>query len=157
MTTTQNRIPVTDPVRTISDLRRARPARGGATPGQLRQAIRQASLLGLPMGPDTAPDPTRSELEQLFLELCSKHRLPRPEINIKLGGLTVDFFWRRRRLAVETDGYRYHRGRGAFEDDRRRDLRLRALGVEVVRLTHSQVVDESERVAKTLHKRLAAT
>jgi very-short-patch-repair endonuclease len=73
-----------------------------------------------------------------------------PEVNVRIDSLIVDFVWRRRRLIVETDGYKYHSGREAFEDDRDRDLRLKALGFEVVRLSYRQVVKEPTRVAELL-------
>ena len=155
MTATVKSIPVTDPARTIVDLRRAKPARGGATPNQLRRAIRQASFLSLPLGPE-AQDRTRSELEQMFLDLCARRGLPRPEVNVEIGGLTVDFFWRETRQVVETDGYHFHRGRPAFEEDKRRDLRLRALGFDVIHLTYDQIVNEAETVVDTLRPLLAA-
>jgi len=104
----------------------------------------------VPIGSSVDRDRTRSELEHLFLRLCRRYRLLTPEVNARIGSLTVDFLWRDRRLIVETDGYRYHRGRAAFEDDRARDLELRALGFEVVRLSHRQVMDEPERVAAIL-------
>ena len=141
-------IPTTTPARTISDLRNA------ITPPELRRALRQAAILGLPLGPDGVHDRTRSELEFLFLDLCRKHRLPAPEVNIRIGSLLVDFLWRNQRLIVETDGYKYHRGRTAFEDDRVRDLKLRALGYDVIRLTHRQVMNSSEEVLTTLEKAL---
>jgi very-short-patch-repair endonuclease len=156
MTACQNGIPVTSPARTLVDLRRAKPSRGGATPGQLRHAHRQATFLGLPLGPAT-PDHTRSELEQVFLDLCGRHRLPTPHVNVEIGGLTVDFLWPRPGLVVETDGYRFHRGRAAFEDDKRRDLHLRGLGIDVVRLTYDQVANEPKIVIATLRRLLAAT
>jgi very-short-patch-repair endonuclease len=155
MTANRNSIPVTDPARTIADLRRAKPARGGVSPGTLRQAMRQAAYLGLSLGP-TPGDPTRSELEQDFLDLCAKRRLPRPDVNVKIGPLTVDFLWRDARLVVETDGYRAHGSEVAFKDDKRRDLRLRALGYDVVRLTYDQVKNEPQTVAATLLDLLAA-
>lgn len=68
--------------------------------------------------------------------------------------MTVDFCWVEQKLVVETDGYRYHRGREAFEDDRTRDLRLRAYGYEVVRLSHRQVFEESAHVATVLRAAL---
>jgi very-short-patch-repair endonuclease len=95
-------------------------------------------------------DKTRSELERRFLALCRRHRLPMPAVNLRVGGLTVDFCWTEERLVVETDGYQAHRGRAAFEDDRARDLRLRALGFEVQHLSYRQVLDEAERVADIL-------
>jgi very-short-patch-repair endonuclease len=58
---------------------------------------------------------------------------------------------------VETDGYRFHRGRAAFEDDKRRDLRLRALGFDVLHLTYDQVTREAELAAGIIRKLLAAT
>ena len=41
---------------------------------------------------------------------------------------TVDFLWRTARLIVETDGFRFHRGRAAFEGDRARDAELESCG-----------------------------
>lgn len=95
-------------------------------------------------------DRTRSDLERDFLRLCRRHRLPLPEVNVRIGVHLVDFLWRDRMLVVETDGYRYHRGRAAFEDDRGRDLELRARGFEVIRVAEKQVRDEEQRVAAVL-------
>jgi very-short-patch-repair endonuclease len=67
----------------------------------------------------------------------------------------VDFLWRDRCLVVETDGYRFHCGRWAFEGDRAGDVELKLRGYEVVRFTHRQVVDEASRVARTLRLLLA--
>ncbi len=67
----------------------------------------------------------------------------------------VDFLWHGRALIVETDGYRYHRGRQAFEDDRARDVELRLAGYEVARFTHRQIVDDPKRVAESLRGLLA--
>lgn len=151
--TSRKGIPVTTSARTISDLRRAALARsqpGAISQKELRRAIRQAELLGLPLGSDVISDRTRSELERLFLRLCTRHRFPVPEVNVRVGDLEVDFLWRDKHLVVETDGYRYHRGKVAFENDRNRDLRLRALGYDVVRITHHQVTEEPQRVAAVL-------
>jgi very-short-patch-repair endonuclease len=46
------------------------------------------------------------------------------------------------RLVIEADGYKWHRTRQDFENDRRRDLRLAALGYRVLRLTYAQIVHE---------------
>lgn len=155
--TLRSGIPVTTPARTISDLRRAavRSGREGLIPpGELRRAIRQANVLGLTIGEDARRDRTRSDLERAFLRLCHRHRLPRPEVNVRVGRHLVDFLWRERMLVVETDGYRYHRGRAAFEDDRARDLELRTQGFEVVRLAEKQVHDDSKQVATALRRLL---
>jgi very-short-patch-repair endonuclease len=141
---------VTKPAQTIVDLR------GCVSPRELRRAIRQANVLGLPIGPETGRDRTRSDLERDFLRLCRRHRLPLPEVNVRVGRHLVDFLWRDRLLAVETDGYRYHRGRQAFEDDRVRDIELRAHGYEVIRLSETQVAEEPQSVAEVLRAILAS-
>jgi very-short-patch-repair endonuclease len=140
---------VTSPRRTIEDLRIARPSRGGANPEQLRRALRQADLLGLPVD-EPLPDGTRSDLELGFLEICRRHRLPPPEVNSIVDDIEVDFLWRARRVIVETDSWRYHRGRVAFENDRDRALRLRALGFEVIRLSETQIEHETDAVVAVL-------
>ena len=75
-------------------------------------------------------------------------------MNARIDSLLVDFVWRNQKLIVETDGYRYHRGRVAFEDDRARDLKLRASGYYVIRLTHRQVMNSPEEVFAILKKTL---
>jgi very-short-patch-repair endonuclease len=143
-------IPVTTPRRTIRDLRRV------VTGAELRRAVRQAEVLGFGVEDGLGGDRTRSELEYRFLQLCRRHRLPQPEVNVRIGPYTVDFLWRKQRLVVETDGFRYHRGMTAFADDCARDLELRALGYEVVRLAYRQVTEEGERVVTALSNELRA-
>ena len=143
-TTRPKGIPVTIPARTISDLRRTLPSE------LVRKAIRQAEVIGFGIGGEDEADLTRSELEGRFLALCRRHRLPVPDVNARIGRYVVDFIWRGQHLIVETDGYRYHRGRQAFEDDRARDIDLRLLGYEVIRFTYRQVVDDPARVVRTL-------
>lgn len=141
--TLRHGIPVTTPARTIADLRRVVPER------EWRRAIRQAEVMALPLG-DREGDGTRSDLERDFLHLCRCHSLPMPEVNVRVGRYLVDFLWRDERLVVETDGYRYHRGRVVFQDDRARDLRLKRLGYEVLRLSERQVNEEPENVVGAL-------
>jgi very-short-patch-repair endonuclease len=132
-TTRRHGIPVTKPSRTIADLR------GAVSPKELRRAIRQAEMLGLPLDLDSESDRTRSDLELLFLRLCRRHQLSEPEVNVRVDRFLVDFLWRDHRLIVETDGYKYHRGRAAFLSDHDRDLKLRALDYEVIRLSEEQL------------------
>lgn len=141
-------IPVTVPSRTLADLRRTLPR------PQFSAALREAEFLGLPIEPGLAPDGTRSELEARFLALCRRHRLPRPQVNVRLGSLTVDFLWPRNRLVVEVDGWDSHRTRAAFEDDRARDLKLKLLGYEVVRFTWRRLIDQPAEVAAALRELL---
>jgi very-short-patch-repair endonuclease len=141
--TLRNGIPVTTAARTIADLQ------SGArliSSRDLRRAIRQAGVLGLPIDDEAGGDRTRSELERDFLHLCRQHGLPAPEVNVRIGPYLVDFLWRDRMFVVETDGYAYHRGRIAFESDRARDLDLRARGFEVLHLGEKQVNEEPDLV-----------
>ena len=74
--TLRDGIPITTPRRTISDLRRAvaRGAAGGVGERELRRAIRQANVLGLPADEEAKRDRTRSDLERDFLRICRRHR-----------------------------------------------------------------------------------
>jgi very-short-patch-repair endonuclease len=139
----RNRIPVTSLHRTLADLRRA------GDGAELHRATRQAEVLGLVADP-AGEERTNGELERRFLLLCRRHGLPEPEVNVRVAGHLVDFHWREDRLVVETDGYRYHRGATAFEDDHGRDLDLRAAGYAVSRFTYRQVVDEPGRVVRAV-------
>jgi very-short-patch-repair endonuclease len=141
-------IPLTTPARTIFDLEHS------LLGPEVRRAVRQAEVLGLRVAAAADSEGTRSELEHLFLRLCRRHGLPEPEVNVRVGGRIVDFLWREQRLVVETDGYRYHRGQAAFEDDCARDLDLRAQGFDVQRLSYRQVTRQPRQVAAILRSAL---
>ena len=145
-------IPVTTPARTISDLRQAISTRrsGSIADWELRKAIRQANVIGLPILDEDIADRTRSDLEAAFLAICRRHRLPSPEVNVRIGPCLVDFLWREERLVVETDGYPYHRGRDAFQDDRGRELELMRLGYGVLRLSEAQIDEEPKKVGEVV-------
>lgn len=96
------------------------------------------------------PEPTRSYLERCMVELCRRHGLPNPEVNVSVGPYKVDFLWRDQRLIVETDGYEGHSSRASFEADRARDVDLRLRGYTVIRFTYRQVTEEPRAVASSL-------
>ena len=96
------------------------------------------------------PSLTRRELEAIMLDLCDTHRIERPQVNVLVDGLEVDFLWRAQRLIVETDGRADHGTPTAFHRDRERDERLTVLGYRVVRLTYRRVVRHPAAVATTL-------
>jgi len=97
---------------------------------------------------------TRAELEPLFLSLVAQAELPRPVSNVMVGDHEVDFLWPASGLVVETDGYAFHRGRDAFEADRRRDADLQAAGMRVMRVTWRQVTREPRLVSARLRAAL---
>jgi Protein of unknown function (DUF559) len=141
-------IPVTTPARTIGDVEGALP------PHLARRAARQAELAGFRLGSAAAADGTRSDLERDFLRLCRRYGIPAPEVNVKVGSWTVDFLWRRQRVAAETDFYGYHRGRVAFQNDRTRDLDLRRRGLAVHRFSEQQLNEQPGEVAADLRDAL---
>ena len=98
--------------------------------------------------------PTRNDLEEAFLAICDKARLPRPEVNawipIEPIGYSADFLWRPNRLIAETDGRDTHTIQRAFEHDRRRDQQLMLAGYRVVRFPRRQVFEDPASVDATL-------
>jgi very-short-patch-repair endonuclease len=96
------------------------------------------------------PERTRSDLERLFLRICRKHGIPKPEVNVKVGPNEVDFLWRAERLVVEVDGWKYHSDRRAFEADRARDRELARRGFTVLRFTDRELSAKPDAVADSL-------
>jgi very-short-patch-repair endonuclease len=94
-------------------------------------------------------------MEERMLALCRYHELPAPLVNEEIEGYTVDFVWPERRLIIETDGWRAHGTRAAFERDRHRDADLTAAGWRVLRITWKRLTGEPQAVATQLSSLLA--
>jgi hypothetical protein len=88
----------------------------------------------------------RSELERRFLRLIDSAGIPRPAVNVEVEGFEVDMFWPDARVVVELDSYSFHRGRAAFERDRRRDAALQVAGHHVLRVTDRRMKREAGHV-----------
>jgi very-short-patch-repair endonuclease len=157
--TARKRLPVTTPARTIIDL--SRTLRGRA----LEHVVDLADQRGLVDFTDLRaansaslkavlsnyrPASTRSELEEGFLNLCDEHGIERPETNVLIEGILVDFVWRDRKLIVEVDGYRYHRAPSRFERDRENDVTLTVKGWRVMRFTWRKVEERPRWVAAAI-------
>jgi hypothetical protein len=168
--TTKHGIPVTTPARTLIDLADVLPRR------RLERALDEAAYLRLDVT-DLQPRPgrrgsgalaealarhdagttrTRSDLEERMLSLLDRFGLPVPEVNGGIEGYTVDFAWPAQRLIVETDGWRAHGTRHAFERDRRRDADLLAAGWRVLRVSYGRLEREPEWVAERIADALRA-
>ena len=93
---------------------------------------------------------TRSDAEAMFLFLCEDHGLARPLVNHPLEGREPDFQWPAHRLVVEVDGYEFHEGLTAFNNDHRRGNRFRRGGFEVIRFSATEVEHDAAEVAETL-------
>jgi len=172
--TTRDGIPVTTWARTLIDLAAASPRRVveravneaerlrlfdlttlRATMATCRGhpgVARLAAILDEHHGSETL---TRSELEDMFLDLCARHELPRPLVNTRVGPYEVDFLWPRQRLIVETDGRESHLTSAAFERDHERDAALTVAGYRVLRFTHRQVLRKERTVANRVAAALA--
>jgi very-short-patch-repair endonuclease len=102
--------------------------------------------------------PTESVLEGEFVSLCRARSLPEPERQVLIGDDEqaigrVDFFYRPG-LVVELDGRAYHAGLLQQRKDEARDERLKALGVDVLRLTWFEVVRDPAKTASKVRRRL---
>jgi len=163
----RERIPVTDPVRTLIDeATRLRPM-------QVERAVNEADKLELidpealraaleryPGTPGVAPlrrlldrhtfRLSDSDLELLFRPLARGAGLPVPETKAWVNGYEVDFFWPELGLVVETDGLRYHRTPSQQTRALRRDQAHIAAGMWPLRFSHWQVKHEPTRVRQVL-------
>ena len=103
-----------------------------------------------------APEPTREELERLFIAVCRDHGIPPPAINIWTEGFEVDAAWPEAKVIVELDGWEYHHTRAAFERDRRRDAKLELAGYRVRRVSWRWLQEDPNEVATVVKALLQA-
>ena len=163
--TTHRGIPITTVPRTLVDLAAV------LSPSHLARAVHEASVLH-----DLDPDDvevvlsrrhnwpgsrelrrvlhgdvpvTLSRLESRFLQRLRVARLPQPVVNAR-----VDGRWPDHRLTVELDGYRYHRTRHAWEQDRAREREARARGDEFRRYTYLDVFEHPGPMVADLRRLL---
>lgn len=167
----RNGILVTSPERTIVDLAAVLSFR------ELRRAVRQAMSMRLVnlrtliavlerAGPRRGVrnlrriladgyTPTRSELEDIVLDLIVAAGLERPEVNapLVLDGRRVvpDFRWPEHQIVVEADGAAWHENKVAREDDAERQALLEGHGERVVRITWDQAVAQPSQTQRRLH------
>jgi very-short-patch-repair endonuclease len=117
-----------------------------------RRGVARLRLILDELHPETKR--TLSELERLFLRMCSQTGLPTPEVNVSLDidgrQLKPDFLWRDAGLIVEADSRRYHNTDSAFQNDRQREQHLQLAGWRVSRCTWEQVEREPQRLSKTI-------
>jgi len=159
-TTERRRIPVTSPLRTLSDMAtvldhtlllelatdflgrrivaadqlRKHVSAGGAGSEQhgarkLRGVVRRL----LEDGPYESAAETR--LHQLLLQAAVPEPVRQLTVRDRDGKVIgrLDFAWPDRRVNLEMDGYGFHSSPQAFQQNRRRDVRLARLGWQVLR------------------------
>lgn len=161
---------VTSPARTILDLAATRPFK------PLRRLVRQAQaertvnvrqllevLHRYPHHRGAArlraviadgPTPTKSDLEDLALDLLDAAAIPRPEVNPKLTlddrPIFPDLLWPGLRLAVELDSRRWHHDPLTRQDDAEKQAILEAHGYRVLRITWRQIVDRPQQTLRRI-------
>jgi Transcriptional regulator, AbiEi antitoxin/Protein of unknown function (DUF559) len=149
-------LPVTSAARTVVDLAGALPERELRRLARRAQATRwtsapQIAITRRRLGPRrgsralghiiaTGPAPTRSELEDVVLDVLLSGGIDPPDVNVALfldGRRVVpDFRWPKRRLILEADGAKWH---DPIEDAERQAL-LEAHGERVVRTTWAEAI-----------------
>lgn len=112
------------------------------------------ALSGL-LAAEREPAFTRSKAERAFRAVLKRAGLTFPRTNVHVIGFEVDAFWADERLVVEIDGYEAHRGRQAFERDRRKASALEAAGYRVLRVSWRQIKETPEMVAAVVAAALA--
>jgi hypothetical protein len=85
-----------------------------------------------------------------FRHIIRTYGLPEPQFNVYVEGELVDVVWPEHRLIVEVDGRKWHIGKRAFAEDRRRDRKLVRAHWRVVRFTEDQVAADPAGVAAEL-------
>jgi hypothetical protein len=167
---TRSSIRVTSPARTILDVAATKPFK------PLRRMIRQAlaeqkvnvrQLLdilrryprhrgasGLRAVIADGPAPTRSDLEDLALDLLDSAGIERPEVNPRLSlegrHIRPDLLFREQCLAIELDSRRWHDDPLTQQDDADKQAILEAHGYRVLRITWRQIVDHPQQTLRRI-------
>jgi very-short-patch-repair endonuclease/predicted transcriptional regulator of viral defense system len=94
-------------------------------------------------------------LERAFIAFCSARHIEAPVMNAVVEGFTVDALWAKAKLIVELDSWKHHRGRRAFEEDRRRDAVLALAGYQPLRVTHRWLTRDPGSLELTIRRLLA--
>jgi predicted transcriptional regulator of viral defense system len=167
-------IRVTSPARTILDIAAAQPfkplrrmvrqalAEQKVSVRQLldvlRRHLRHRGAAGLRAVIADAPAPTRSDLEDLALDLLDTAGIDRPEVNptLRLAGRDIrpDLLFAGQRLVIELDGRRWHADPLTQRDDADKQAILEAHGYRVLRITWWQLVDHPRQTLRRIRAAL---
>jgi very-short-patch-repair endonuclease len=163
-------IPVTSPAQTLVDLAPDLPdedlarvcheagLRHYTKPRQVKEALARrpnapgAARLWAIMNGDVKV--VLSKLEARFLDRLREIRRPLPVTNRPAGSKRVDCRWSEYDLTVELDGFRTHRSRHAWEQDRRREREAYARGDQFRRYTWGDVFEDPTAMLAELEQLL---
>jgi very-short-patch-repair endonuclease len=116
---------------------------------------RGRSALRALLSSERGPRITRSEAERRALATMRAHGIEPDETDVQIGPYRADFLFRRERLIVEIDGYRYHGTPKRFVGDRRRAAYLAGRGFMTFPLTWQDLGPNSARAMGDLRAALA--
>ena len=107
------------------------------------------------------PSTQKSKLERRFKRLLEPEPdIPRPSFNALVDGESgtheVDAYWEPERLAVQVDGFDFHRTRRDRERDAASDADLELAGLRVMRFTWDDVTVHCERTLRRVRLALGA-
>ena len=132
-------------VRQVLDVLRRNPRRRGAA--TLRAVVANG------------PVPTRSDLEDLALDLLDSAEIERPEVNARLQldgrAISPDLLYRKVDLAIELDSRRWHHDPLTQQDDADKQAILEAHGLRVLRITWWQIVNDPRQTIARIRAALA--
>jgi very-short-patch-repair endonuclease len=103
---------------------------------------------------EEAPPLTESEAEHRLDGLLRDAGLE-PDGQVPIGRFRLDRYFPAERVAIEMDGFAWHRSRERFLRDRRRWRRLAALGVQIVPVTWHDVTTDRVALVADLMRTLA--
>ncbi|WP_121254019.1 type IV toxin-antitoxin system AbiEi family antitoxin domain-containing protein [Solirubrobacter pauli] len=94
--------------------------------------------------------PTRSENENLALQLLHEAGIATPLVNPSVDGTTLipDFLWPDGNLILEADSERHHGGMLARADDRAKQAVLEGLGYRVIRTSWAEMTSRPDRMIR---------
>lgn len=99
--------------------------------------------------------PLESPLEVRFWNLVKSWRLPQPITGVEIDDgaarpYRLDFLYPDQKLAIETDGYAFHRTREQWANDCQKQTRAAAAGHRVMRVTHEDMANfPAQQVLRT--------
>ncbi len=168
--TISQRIPVTTPARTLTDIaarldddvlgyachqawvrHRCGLPQINAVLRHRPRAPGRRRLLRMVQGEDPL---VLSRMERRFLWLLRGDGRELPASNVRVGKHCVDYHWPHLHLIVELDSYTFHGSRRAWERDRERDRDARRRGDELLRYVYEDVFHRYEEMLAELRQRI---
>jgi hypothetical protein len=169
-------IRVTTPARTLLDLAAVLPAKGLRRMVRRAEAQRAVSIRQIVEVCDRSPGhhgvarlraviadgpaPTRTDLEDLLLDLLDRGGIARPEINapLRFGIETIvpDYLWRAQRVAIEADSVTWHDHKLTREHDADKQAQLEAAGLRVLRITWAQITRSPQQTLARIRNALGS-